>query len=635
MANWFTRAWSRVFELRSFTRMPSLGGTRTSSGVSVSPEASLGVTAVLASVRLVSESIAGLPVSLKIRKGGQRLPVTAAHRELERILTVQPNPTTDSGEFWRTVVAWMLIRGNSYVYVQRNGAGSVIGLWPVPPTMVEVRRTPLGLLAYKLSHDQTSVWLPVDPGYIAPSHEILHYRWFGTGIEGYSPLTLAREQIATAAASTQYIGKFFANDATPGAILTVEGKLSEVQWKRLQEQHESRHRGVNNAHELAVYEGGAKLEATTLSPADAEFLAVYKMTRVEIASLYGVPPHKIGELDHATFSNIEHQSIEFVQDGLMPPINRLESVTRQLFTDDSLRIKFNVNGLKRGDTAARNQSYAIGRQWGYYSVNDVRRMEDEEPIDGGDEYLTPLNMLPAASETVQRDGQLVEVPRLEPTAYRAIRAARGASEDSPAWVTRVEHLLVDYFADMREYALGGDVVGWELSTSERETWDQMLAEVLAPPYADIVREFATKQAEALGGSFDPAGVANWLVAATERQARNINETTLAQLDEATDSDEAAAVFDTAETSRAALVAAGIVGAVGAFGRHEGARQSGAATKTWRTSSSNPRQSHQRMNGETVPINKRFSNGCMWPGDPDGGADEVAGCNCGVEFEMDI
>lgn len=622
---------------RSRSSLPWLGGTSTAADVNVTPERALQVATVYSSVRLLSESVASLPVTVHRRRDNRNEFVSDADPVVALIVD-QPNPDIDAGELWRTVMGWMLLRGNAYVWVERNGAGTPIGLWPIAPTSVAVKRSPLGRLVYAITLSNDEYIPGFTPGTTSnkPADDVLHYRAFGLGMEGLSPIGMARQQIGISFATTQYIGGFFARDASPGGVVSVAGELTDQQYERLTEQWKGLHEGFRNSHRLAVMEGGAKWEKTNLSPGDAQFLDVYKLTRSEIAAIFGVPPHKIGDLEHATFSNIEHQSIEFVTDSLVPWITRLERVTRQLFTDKSMRVKWNVNGLLRGDTAARYAGYAIGRQWGFLSGNDIRKLEDQEPVDGLDEYLVPLNMLPAGQTPVQRTARA--------RARLAQRSAVVPSEESPGWATRLADLLGDYFEQQREQVvedIGAARSLRSLSDVDRDAWDELLADILVSPFTGIASDFGKAEAEKLGGSFSAVKITNWVKAAALRSARNVNETTFSQIDAAladmgegdTPALAANRVFDEASSLRSDVVAVALVNSIGQFGRHEGASQSGAGEKTWIVTSSNPRSSHSAMNGETVPIDQTFSNGCMWPGDPSGGADEVAGCMCSVEFTV--
>lgn len=380
-------------ETRGRRRMPSLSGTDTASSVSVTPEKALQVAAVYASVRVLSETVAAMPAGLFKKTPGYRTKLP--EHKLAGLLLEYPNPQIDSGEYWRTIMGWQLLRGNGFAFVERDGAGAPKALWPISPSSVKVKRGSEGALVYELTPDEDSEYVPVKKGYLAQQQEMLHYRGFGLGIEGLSPIGMARQQIGLNFASTSYVGGFFARDASPGGIVSVPGALTDEQFTRMEQQWESLHKGFDNAHKLAVMEAGAKWEKTTLSPADAQFMEIYKLTRQDIAGIYGVPPHMIGDLERATFSNIEQQSLDFVIHSLVPWLTRLEKVTNRLFdqkSDAGAYLKFNTGGLLRGDSAARGAFYAQGRQWGYLSANDIRRREDEDPIEGGDVYLTPLNM---------------------------------------------------------------------------------------------------------------------------------------------------------------------------------------------------------------------------------------------------
>ena len=637
----------RRMEKRRARRMRSLTSSRSLAGVDVSPELALQVNAVYSAVRAVAESVSCLPVSVVQREGRHRRPPQGADAAAARLLTVRPNSTMDASEFWRLLTTWMLLRGNAYAYVQRNGAGDVIALWPVPPTMVDVLRTPMGMLAYRLNHDQNSCWLPVEPGHMATHLEVLHYRWFGTGMLGLSPITVARNTIGTSYASSAYVAGFFERDATPETVVTVNGNLTDEQYDRLMDQMEDRHQGFENSHQLAIFEGGAKLERVSLSPADAAFLDVYKLTRSDIAAIYSVPPHMIGDLEHATFSNIEHQSIEFVQNGILPVLNRLEKVTAQLFSDEStLQVKFNTKARLRGDTATQAQAYATGRQWGYYSVNDILELEDREPIEGGDTYLEPINMVPAGQQPLQRgaDEPPAMIPALTPTGYREIHhRAKPLAEEAPTWTERLTDVLTSYLEDVRDELTAALAAGRSvraLPPDEREFLDDLLAYELQPHFAEIVEDFGQRSAAEQGGVFAAGKTTNWVLAAAKRQARSYNislfealQRVLDELGEQTVAEAIGEVID-GRLAETALVAATVVNAIGGFGRQEGAVQSGARMKTWVVNSSNPRPSHAAMARETVPADEPFSNGCMWPCDPSGGVDEVAGCTCSVMFEKE-
>jgi HK97 family phage portal protein len=571
------------------------------------------------------------------RQDGYRTPVEDAPGA--RLLTDAPNPVIDSAEFWRTMIGWMCLRGNAYAYIERDNAGAPVGLWPIAPTSVEVNRNTQAtepsrraLLVYQTQVDGVDEYAPIrEPNGLVHAENMLHFRGFGLGMTGLGPISIARQQIGTSFAASEYIGGFFARDAAPGGIISVDGNLTDDQYDRLTEQWKSLHEGVTNSHRLAVLEAGAKWETVTLSPADANFLEIMKYGRSEIASIFGVPPHMIGDLDRATFSNIEEQSIEYVVYGLAPWLVRLERVARRLFRDPDLYLRFNVNGLLRGDIAARYAAYAVGRQWGWLSANDVLRMEDEPPIPNGDDYLAPLNMVPAGSQpTVTRDASgRARLSAPAPAAFRqpAARAAATPAEQAPDWLHRM-------LAALRVFL---DAKSNDFDDRDLDQWGQDLAELLRDPFAGTAAQFAAETAALFGGDFDPALIVNFISAASLRSARNVSATLIEQIDDAaanpdegqTGAEAVAAVFAAAHLS-AVDVAASMVNSMGAFGQHEGARQAGARTKTWNTGP-HPRSSHASMNGETVGIDERFSNRCKWPQDPSGGVDEVAGCNCTVTF----
>lgn len=384
-------------------RLPSVTAAGTAAGVSVTGERALQIGAVYSCVTLLAEAVAGLPVSMfDRRQDGTRVPIMS--NPVLSLVKDQPNPVIDAAELWRTVMGWMLLRGNGYVYVQRNGSGQPIGLWPLSPNAVEPRRLKegarAGQLVYQVSVDDED-WAPVSQrDGLVDQTGMLHFRAFGLGVEGLSPIGLARQSIGISFAAQQYMGGFYSRDASPGSHIEVPDELSDEAFTRLEAQWRSLHQGFNNAHRLAILEGGAKWASASLSPKDAEFIETQKFSRSEIASMYGVPPHMIGDTDKSTSwgTGIAEQGIGFVTYSLRRWTNRLERVTRRLLAEESTeRFRWNVDGLMQGDLKARYEAYAQGRQWGWLSVNDIKAKEDEEPVDGGDVYLQPLNMVPAGT----------------------------------------------------------------------------------------------------------------------------------------------------------------------------------------------------------------------------------------------
>lgn len=620
------RALGGAPQVRSINRrMPSLTGSTTASAVTVTPERSLQISAVYSCVRLLSEAVAGLPVSMFERKAGQRVPIE--NDPILDLVSDEPNPDIDASELWRTVMGWMLLRGNAYVFIERNRAGRPVGLWPISPTSVDVRRSDEShRLVYEVNL-QEDEYAPLQSGERndkVRAENMLHYRAFGLGVEGLSPIGLARQNVGIAFAAQQYMGGFYARDASPGGRIEVENELTDKQWERLEAQWKALHEGYSNAHGLAILEGGAKWANTTLSPQDAAFIETQKFTRGEIASIYGVLPFMIGDTEKSTSwgSGIAEQGIGFVKYSLRPWTGRLERVTRRGLLrkpQPTKRLRWNVDGLMQGDLKARYDAYAVGKQWGWLSTNDILKKEDEAPIEGGDAYLQPLNMVPAGQTPVAPNA------RARRTARRAAESRAAAAD---AWRSRLEQRLIDAFEEQR-----ADVL--DAGSLDRDVWDARLADVLHGPLRSVASEVGASVAQELGGEFSIDLADEFLRALSEQRARNLNITTTEQLAAALAggvlAEAAASVFDQAVDSRAATASRDYVDHTVQFARHEGGTQAGATQKRWVVTSGNPRPSHSRMNGQTVGIDEHFSNGAKWPGDSLAGVDETAGCTCEVEI----
>jgi len=379
----------------SSSKLVSLFSLPSKSGVAVDESNALTYTAVFACVRVISETIASLPLFLYRRK--EKGKEKARENPLFNILHLQPNPEMTSFQFRETLQAHLLLWGNAYAEIEWDASGNVRGLWPIPPNRVKPKRDENKQLVYDIS-------LPSGRSVTLSFVQVLHIRGLSpNGLVGYSPIALAREAIGLGLAAEEYAARFYSNDASPGGVLEHPGKLSDTAYKRLKKYWEKKYKGLSNAHRVAILEEGMKWHSITIPAKDAQFIENRKFQKREIASIFRVPPHLIGDLERATFSNIEQQGIEFVVHCIRPWAVRWEQelmVNLLLPSErDKYVIEFLLTGLMRGDIESRYKAYAIGRQWGWLSADDVRELENMNPIPNGrgDNYLIPLNMMPAPS----------------------------------------------------------------------------------------------------------------------------------------------------------------------------------------------------------------------------------------------
>lgn len=372
-----------------------MGGADSSTGMRVNADTAMRCAAVLSCVRVLSETIAGLPfITYKRtaigRERDQSLPIF-------QLLAAKPNRYQTAFEFREMLMAHCLLRGNGYAQKVFDGRGNLAELVPLNPTRVEPRLTPTGEMIYRV---KTADYQTIELG----PDQIFHLKGLATdGITGISPITYARESVGLALATEEYGARLFKNDAKPGGILEHPGKLSDEAHQRLKNSWQSAHAGLQNSHKVAILEEGMRWQRIGVSSQDSQFIESRKFQIEEIARIFRVPPHLIGHLDHATFSNIEHQALDFVQHTILPWLRRWEqAIASRLLTDEETRThycEFLVDGLLRGDIQSRYSAYAVGRQWGWLSADDVRRLENMEPLPNntGEKYLIPLNMLDAAA----------------------------------------------------------------------------------------------------------------------------------------------------------------------------------------------------------------------------------------------
>lgn len=366
---------------------------RTTSGKPVNERTAMQTTAVYACVRILAEAVASLPLHVYEYQddGGKKL---VHDHPLYYLLHDEPNPEMTSFVFRETLMSHLLIWGNAYAQIIRDGAGRVLGMYPLLPDKMEVQRDDKGNIYYVYSRNSDENPTFKEYGNIKlKAEDVLHIPGLGfDGLIGYSPIAMAKNAVGMTLACEEYGASFFANGANPGGVLEHPGVLKDP--SKVRESWNSVYRGVSNAHKIAVLEEGMKYQQIGIPPEEAQFLETRKFQINEIARLYRIPPHMVGDLDKSSFSNIEQQSLEFVKYTLDPWVIRWEqSLQRSLLLPGEKGkyfIKLNVDGLLRGDYQSRMNGYAVGRQNGWFSVNDIREMENMNPIpdeEGGNLYL--------------------------------------------------------------------------------------------------------------------------------------------------------------------------------------------------------------------------------------------------------
>jgi HK97 family phage portal protein len=361
----------------------------TTSGKTVNERTAMQTTAVYACVRILAETIASLPLHTykRIDKGKEK----AVDHDLYYLLHDAPNAEMTSFIFRETMMSHLLLWGNSYSQILRDGRNKVKALYPLMPDKVTVDRTKTGEIYY--IYNKEGEYYPLR------NDQVLHIPGLGfDGLIGYSPIAMAKNAIGMSIATEEYGSKFFSNGANPSGVLEHPGVIKDP--KRVRESWNAVYQGSSNAHKVAVLEEGMAFKSIGIPPDQAQFLDTRKFQIEEICRIFRVPPHLVANLERATFSNIEHQSISFVDNTVVPWVSRIEtSMQKALISEEEKRkylIKFNLNGRLRGDAASRASFYQTMRQNGIMSANDIRELEEMNLIsdeDGGNKYLVNGNFV--------------------------------------------------------------------------------------------------------------------------------------------------------------------------------------------------------------------------------------------------
>ena len=405
------RFFSRLFRGRDAPVNKTAGSSysfflgTTASGKRVNERSAMQMTAVYSCVRILSEAVASLPLQFYryTDTGGKE---KAVDHPLYFLLHDEPNPEMTSFVFRETLMTHLLLWGNAYSQIIRNGKGEIVALYPLMPDRMTVERDKQGRLYYEYTvydgddvngRNGTDANVSGKTVRLYPS-DVLHIPGLGfDGLVGYSPIAMAKNAIGLAIAAEEYGSKFYANGAAPSGVLEHPGTLKDP--SRVRESWQATFGGSSNANKVAVLEEGMKYTPISIAPNEAQFLETRKFQIDEIARIFRVPPHMVGDLEKSSFSNIEQQSLEFVKYTLDPWVARWEqAMVRALLTPEEKKryfFKFNVDGLLRGDYQSRMNGYATARQNGWMSANDIRELENMDRIPeelGGDLYLINGNM---------------------------------------------------------------------------------------------------------------------------------------------------------------------------------------------------------------------------------------------------
>lgn len=366
-----------------------IGDYKTASGVDISETTALKFSPVFAAVTKIAGTVASLP--LITYQEGPKGKKRATDHYLYRILHDRPNSEMTAMQYREAMLEHLLLWGNHYSHIPQDLMGHASALWPLDPSRMKVKRPdPNGPLVYE--YNMTTTGRTVN----FPPWEILHIAGLGfNGLMGYSVISLAREGISTGLAYEEYTGRFFSNNATPAGFIQVPGVVDEATKKTIRSDWYRQYGGVSKSQLVGILGQGMTFNPVSVQAKDAQFLESRKFSVTEICRWFNIAPHMIFDLERSTNNNIEQQSLESVIYTFRPWCVRIEqAIKNKLILEDNVIAEHRLEGLLRGDTAARTAYYTAGRQWGWLCPNDILELENmplrEDP--GGDEYIVPANI---------------------------------------------------------------------------------------------------------------------------------------------------------------------------------------------------------------------------------------------------
>lgn len=486
LTDWFRR--KPETEERHITSNNHVGlfGLPSTAGVRIDETSALQLSTVYACVRIISESIASLPVHVhRMTPQGVR---NANELPLTNVLGQQVNPDLTAFMFFELMVSHACLYGNAYAIIERNARGQVTGLVPVEPAYVQVNITESGKVAYRITSDQADMALP--------SSDVLHIRGLGpNGLKGYSPIALAREAIGLGLASERYGAAYFGNAAMPSGVLSVPGKLSDEAFNNLRQSWENLHRGASNSARVALLEGGIEFKPLSLPPNESQFLQTRKFQTLEIARMFRVPPTLLAELEgSSSYGSIYELNRGFVTHTLTPWARRIENeLESKLLSSADYKITFHFEEMLRGDLESRYRAYQLARQAGFMSINDIRKAEQFDPIGAnGDDYLSPLNMERLRPGSDQPDERSLEV-----RAYNASKRKQALDGFRPTMresLSEMVELEIDAVQQYQENGTG-DIADWAERYFSSE-YQRQLFSIILPAirvFSEQLRETAMSE----------------------------------------------------------------------------------------------------------------------------------------------
>jgi HK97 family phage portal protein len=477
----------QTFTQPHFWTYSDLDAVVAKSGVTLSNQSALGITAYYSGVTQIAQTVAQLPLILYTRDG--RAKSRAFDHQLYGILHDEPNEWMTSFTLRETLQGHLLTWGNAFAEIDWDFSGRepvVQGLFPLRPDRIQLEWENKRLV-YVYTVDGERVKL-------SPM-QVLHIPGFSfDGLIGYDPITLFKESLGLSKATEEFGARFFANGSALNGVLQHPGpqRLSKEATELMRTSWEGMHKGLSNSHRVAILQEGVTYQQVGIPPENAQFMELRNFQVLDVARMLHMPPHKLAHLADATFSNIEHQNIEYVVDTIQPHLVRWEQeIRRKLLPPTEKRkyfAEFLVAGLLRGDTISRYQAYNIGRNGGWLSANDVRELENMNPVEGGDLYMVPLNMMDASQLTQIQEPQ-------EPVKALALKASdprrRGAVARA-SLIDRHRPMFVEAARKLATYEIRNVRKGMtHLTTKDALTFEAWLDEFYSESFKAYVIKHMT------------------------------------------------------------------------------------------------------------------------------------------------